>query len=117
MKHILAAAAAAVAISASAATAPSFPGGSEALAQYIEKNLVYPATAQNRGVEGVVHLSFLVKADGTIGPIKVLRLVDADLEQEAIRLVKSMPGWEPAVDNGTPVDAPAEIDVVFSLPE
>lgn len=117
MKHILAAAAAAIALSASAATRPSYPGGAEALSQYLETNLQYPPTAQSRGVEGVVHLSFLVKADGSISTIKVTRLVDADLEQEAIRLVKGMPKWEPALDNGSPVDSPAELDVTFFLPE
>lgn len=114
---MIAAAAMALAMGAATAAAPSFPGGNDALAEYLATNMKYPDTARNHGVEGVVHLSFTVKADGSIGTIKVLRMVDADLEQEAIRLIKEMPAWLPAETDGKPVDSTAEVDVTFSLPQ
>ena len=58
---------------------------------------------------------FVVNPDGSVGNIKIKRMVDPDLESEAIRLVKSMPKWQPATDNGTPTESTAEVDVNFSL--
>lgn len=103
--------------SAFADSAPSYPGGQTAMEEYIKTNMKYPATAIDNGIEGDVGVSFTVKADGTIGAIKIVRMVDPDLEQEAIRLVKTMPKWVPAEKEGAAVDAPATIAVPFSLPD
>lgn len=100
---------------AMALTPASFPGGEEAQQQYLQVNLKYPQSAKDNGIEGVVAVIFTVKADGTIGNIKIKRMVDPDLENEAIRLVKQMPAWEPAMDNGSPVESTAEVDVPFTL--
>lgn len=106
----------AIGISASAAVVPpSYPGGKDAMNTYLTENMKYPEMAKQNGIEGVVSVIFTVKADGSIGNIKIKRMVDPDLESEAIRLVKGMPSWKPATDNGTAVDAPAEIDVNFNL--
>lgn len=56
-----------------------------------------------------------MKSDGSIGSIKIVRMIDPDLEQEAIRLVKSMPKWTPADDGGNPVDATATVAIPFIL--
>lgn len=98
-----------------AADVPTFPGGEEALNKYITDNLKYPASAKEMGVEGIVNVGFIVNTDGTIGAIKIIRMVDPDLEQEAIRLVKNMPAWTPADKDGAPVAAPAEVAVPFVL--
>ncbi|MBD5358897.1 MAG: energy transducer TonB [Bacteroides sp.] len=98
-----------------AADKPTFPGGDEALKTYLSDNMKYPSAAKANGVEGVVNVGFMVKADGSIGSIKIIRMVDPDLEQEAIRLVKNMPAWTPADKNGAPVDALAEVAVPFVL--
>lgn len=104
-----------IAIGAMAAEKPAFPGGTKALDAYITNNLKYPQTAKDNGIEGVVAVVFTVKADGTVGNIKIKRMVDPDLEAEAIRLVKGMPKWIPADKDGVPVDAPAEVNVNFTL--
>lgn len=101
----------------SAADVPTFPGGEEALNKYISDNLKYPEAAKENSVEGVVTVGFIVRTDGSIGTIKIVRMVDPDLEQEAIRLVKNMPEWTPADKDGKPVDAPAEVEVPFVLSE
>ncbi len=102
---------------ASADSAPSFPGGQNALDSYISKNMNYPQPAIDNGIEGVVNVAFSVKSDGSIGSIKIVRMIDPDLEQEAIRLVKNMPKWTPAEKNGSAVDEVVTIPVKFTLPE
>lgn len=102
-------------VAAYAADVPQFPGGDAALKDYLATNMKYPPTARDNGVEGVVGVLFVVKTDGSIGNIKIKRMVDPDLESEAIRLVKNMPAWTPADKGGVPVEAPAEVDVPFIL--
>lgn len=95
---------------------PEYPGGKEALDSYIAENLKYPAAAAANGIEGTVDVAFMVYANGSIGTIKIVRMIDPDLEAEAIRLVKGMPAWTPADKNGTPVEAPAQVQINFVLP-
>lgn len=94
----------------------SFPGGEKALATYINGNLSYPQPSINNGIEGVVQVKFLVKADGSINNPSIVRLVDPDLEAEALRLVKGMPAWNPATVGGNPVDSESSVQVTFTLP-
>lgn len=84
---------------------------------YISENLKYPAPAKENGIEGVVNVAFLVRTDGSIGSIKIVRMIDPDLEMEAIRLVKNMPKWNPGKSDGKPVDATATISIPFIIPE
>ncbi len=95
----------------------SYHGGDKALATYLEKNLKYPQPSINNGIEGVVHVKFLVKTDGSLSDFSIVRLVDPDLEAEAIRLVKGMPAWNPATVDGKPVDSDAVVWVTFTLPD
>lgn len=96
-------------------SAPSFPGGEKALQEFIAANLKYPEMSKEMGIEGVVNVQFEVKADGSIGSIKIMRMIDPDLEQEAIRLVKTMPAWTPATSGGNPVDSTATLSIPFTL--
>ncbi len=98
-------------------SAPSFPGGEEALATYLSENMKYPKPALDNGIEGVVTVEFTVKADGSIGQIKIVRMLDPDLEQEAIRLVKQMPAWTPADKGGQAIDQTVTLPVKFALPD
>lgn len=93
----------------------SFPGGEKALAEYIETNRKYPQTAKNYGIEGVVDIKFLVKTDGKLEQLSIVRLIDPDLETEAIRLVKEMPAWQPATVGGNPIDSESDVKVAFIL--
>ena len=94
---------------------PSFPGGESALTQYIAKNTVYPEYAKENGVEGIVTVGFMVMADGTLNSVKAENFVDPDLEKEAVRVVSGMPSWIPAEKDGSPVEAPAKVEVPFIL--
>lgn len=104
-----------ISFGAMAADTPSFPGGKEALDKFISSNLIYPQSSKSMGVEGVVNVQFTVNADGSIGSIKIVRMVDPDLEQEAIRIVKKMPAWIPADKDGVPVESTAQVAVPFVL--
>lgn len=95
----------------------SFPGGEKAMTAYIQKNLKYPQPSINNGIEGVVNVRFVVKTDGALDKLSIVRLVDPDLEAEAIRLVKGMPAWNPATVEGKPIDSESNVEVVFTLPD
>ncbi|MDE6341733.1 MAG: energy transducer TonB [Muribaculaceae bacterium] len=97
--------------------AAQYPGGAAALNEYLATNLKYPQAAASNCIEGVVHVSFNVKPDGTLDQFAIVRLIDPDLETEAMRLAKGMPAWQPATVDGKPVDSKSQIQVVFSLSE
>lgn len=94
---------------------PSFPGGLVALNSYIGNNLQYPEKAKEKGVQGRVIVKFIVEKDGSISNVEVNRSVDADLDNEAMRVIKSMPKWNPAKQNGTEVRAYYYVPVTFRL--
>ncbi len=75
---------------------PEFPGGNEALQLYLKNNTHFPQMAIDYGLEGTVYVQFTIGADGKIRDVKVLRKADPILEEEAIRVIKSMPTWKPA---------------------
>ena len=80
---------------------PVFPGGD--ITKWINKHVKYPMIAQENGVQGKVIVQFVVGKDGTVGDIKVVRGVDSSLDQEAVRVIKSMPKWKPGKQRGTAV--------------
>lgn len=94
---------------------PQFPGGEEALKKYVKDNTHYPETAKENGVEGIVVVDFIVEVNGQLQNLKVEKLVDPDLETEAMRIVKGMPAWIPAEKDGAPVEAPAKVEIPFIL--
>lgn len=96
---------------------PSFPGGDQALKKYLAENTRYPSIAKENGVEGIVTVGFIVMTDGSLKQVKVIKFIDPDLEKEAVRVVSAMPAWIPADKNGTPIEAPAQVEVSFILDE
>lgn len=117
MKRFIITAAAAMAVAGALASDPQFPGGTDALNKYLTSNMQYPEAAAHNGIEGVVTVECAIKPDGSVGTIKIVRMIDPDLEQEAIRLVKNMPAWTPAEQNGSAVEAVVTIPVTFTLPD
>ena len=81
---------------------PQFPGGEAALMKYIQENLKYPQGQED--VEGKVLFQFVVKKNGKVGEVKVLSVLGKDFDQEAIRVVKSLPKFTPGRQNGKAVD-------------
>ena len=94
---------------------PTYPGGMAALMEYFKENMRYPASAKERGLQGRVTVQFVVDKDGSIKEPKVIRSIDQELDEEALRLVKSMSKWEPGRQNGEPVAVKFAVPVPFKL--
>ena len=94
---------------------PMFPGGDGALMGYLRDNIHYPTVAAENGVQGRVVVGFVVERDGSITDVKILRGVDPSLDREAMRVVKSMPRWNPGKQNGSAVRVKYQVPVSFRL--
>ncbi|MBF9255252.1 energy transducer TonB [Pontibacter sp. 172403-2] len=94
---------------------PEFPGGESEMLKYLGKNIRYPAAAQRAGVEGLVVLSFVVSKTGEISDIQVLKKLGAGTDEEAVRVVKSMPKWTPGKQNGRTVPVRYTLPVRFTI--
>jgi periplasmic protein TonB len=94
---------------------PSFPGGEAKLFQYLGENMKYPAMARDAGITGVVYVTFVVKEDGKIDGVRILRGVGGGCDEEAIRVVKSMPRWTPGKQRGKSVRVQYNLPIRFVL--
>lgn len=95
--------------------APQYPGGEQALLSHIAQNLRYPANAVNVQIQGRVVVTFVVKKDGSVGDVKIVRGVDPTLDNETIRVVKTLNGFIPGKMNGTPVNCWYTLPITFRL--
>ena len=96
---------------------PQFPGGEAALMKYIQAHIKYPPTAVKNHVQGRVIVRFVVRKDGSVGVVHVVRSVDEDLDREAVRVCKSLPTFTPGRQNGELVDVFYTVPVAFKLPQ
>ena len=94
---------------------PSFPGGQAALFEFLSKNIRYPVVAEENGIQGRVIVTFVVERDGSITDVRVVKSVDPSLDKEAVRVTKSMPHWNPGMQNGGPVRVKFTLPVTFRL--
>ena len=92
-----------------------FPGGPAAMMKWLSNNIRYPEAAQANGIHGRVVVKFVVEKDGSIGSPSIVKGVDRDLDQEALRVVKRMPKWQPGKNNGQPVRSYFNLPVTFRL--
>jgi protein TonB len=93
--------------------APSFKEGD--VRAWLARNMQYPPVAAENGISGRVVVGFVVEKDGSISHVQVLRGVDPSLDKEAVRVVKSMPKWNPGMQNGSPVRVKYNVPVQFKL--
>ena len=94
---------------------PSFPGGQDALFDFIEKNIKYPKGAEECGIQGRVLVTFIVKKDGSLSDVRVAKSVDPSLDKEAVRIIKSMPKWNPGIHRGKYVNVKFTLPVTFRI--
>lgn len=94
---------------------PEYPGGQVALMRYIAQNVKYPKSAQENGTQGIVVVQFVVDADGSVTNAHVITSVDPYLDEEALRVIKSMPRWTPGKLNGKPVRVKYTTPIKFRL--
>ena len=94
---------------------PEFPNGQEALMLYIAKQVKYPSEAKKAGAQGRVFIGFIVEPDGSLSDFKVLRGIGYGCDEEALRVAKSMPKWQPGIHRGKAVRVQYLVPVNFKL--
>jgi protein TonB len=93
---------------------PEFKGGMQELYTYLGNNIKYPVMAKESGIQGKVYLTFVVERDGSITDIRLLRGIGG-CDEEAIRVVTTMPNWKPGKQRGKPVRVQYTLPVRFTL--
>lgn len=94
---------------------PSFPGGDEARIRYLSENIRYPQMARESGIQGTVFVTFVVERDGSVTDVRILRGIGGGCDEEAIRVIKSMPKWNAGKQRGRPVRVQFNMPIRFTL--
>lgn len=92
---------------------PSFPGGNSALMTYLSKNIRYPSAAAKNNIHGRVVCNFIIEKDGSVSDVRVINSVGPSLDKEAVRLLSSMPKWNPGKQKGKAVRVKYTLPVNF----
>jgi len=94
---------------------PAFPGGDAALLNYLAKQVKYPVVAQENAIQGKVLVSFIVEKDGSVSNAKIVRAVDPVIDNEALRVVSTLPKWKPGKQGGKEVRVSYTVPINFVL--
>jgi periplasmic protein TonB len=95
---------------------PKFPGGDLSRLAFLRNNIRYPENAHKQGLQGVVMVIFVVETDGTVTNVQVSKGIGAGCDDEAIRVTKLMPRWEPGRRSGKAVRVMVRMPIVFKIP-
>lgn len=93
----------------------TFPGGEAALVKYIAEHLKYPAAAREQNIQGKVVVKFTIDKEGKAVRPVILKSLSEECDQEALRIVQSLPRFTPATQNGHPVETTLQLPFRFSL--
>lgn len=94
---------------------PTYKPGITAFYEYLRRVVRYPADAQSRNISGTVLLSFVVEKDGKVSDVVVTRGVYPSIDEEALRVMRSSPKWNPGKQRGVPVRVKYNVPISFSL--
>lgn len=94
---------------------PEFPGGTDELMKFLGKKTKYPPLALRMGVEGQVFVGFIVSKEGRIDEVNVVKGLSKECDEEAIRVIKSMPDWKPGKQNGRAVPVKYVLPIKFKI--
>jgi periplasmic protein TonB len=94
---------------------PAYPGGEEARAAFLGKQLRYPQRAAEIGIQGTVFVSFVIDTEGNVTQTKVLRGIGYGCDEEALRILNLMPKWSPGIQNGRRVRVLFSMGINFQL--
>lgn len=94
---------------------PEFPGGEEAMMDYLHRSIRYPNEAIKRKIQGTVWIEFIVAKDGTVQDVNLIRGIGGGCDEEGLRVVQSMPAWMPGKQRGIPVHVRYRIPIRFTL--
>ena len=95
---------------------PRFPGGDEARLNFLRQFIRYPDEALKKKIQGVVTVTFVVEPDGSLSRVDVVNRLGGGCDEEAMRVTKTMPRWEPAKRNGKSVRVVLRMHIVFQIP-
>ena len=94
---------------------PSFPGGDEARIRFLTENIKYPQIARESSIQGTVYVTFVVEKNGSVTDVRVLRGIGGGCDEEAVRVIKAMPKWNPGKQRGKPVRVQFNMPIKFTL--
>ena len=94
---------------------PEYPGGMQAMIEFLQTNMKYPEDAAKQKVEGRVMVQFVVETDGSVSDVHVAKQVFPSLDAEAIRVVQAMPKWTPGKNGGQVVRVKYNLPIVFRM--
>lgn len=94
---------------------PTYVGGNGTMNDFINENIIYPELAKEIGITGKVFVDFVVEKDGSLTNISIKRGIGGGCDEESLRLVKSMPRWNPGLQNGRPVRVMLTLPIKFTL--
>lgn len=94
---------------------PSFPGGDEARIRFLTENIKYPQIARESSIQGTVYVTFVVEKNGNVTDVRVLRGIGGGCDEEAVRVIKAMPKWNPGKQRGKPVRVQFNMPIKFTL--
>ncbi|MCK9421713.1 MAG: TonB family protein [Bacteroidales bacterium] len=95
---------------------PRFPGGDEARLYYLRQHVRYPEIALRGKIQGVVLVLFIIETDGSVSNVDVSKRIGGGCDEEAIRVTKEMPRWEPGKRTGRAVRVMVRMPIVFRMP-
>jgi protein TonB len=95
---------------------PRYPGGDESRLYYLRRQVKYPDAALKAFIQGVVMVVFVVEVDGSVSNVDVAKRIGGGCDEEAIRVTKEMPRWEPGKRNGKAVRVMVRMPIVFRIP-
>ncbi len=94
---------------------PEFPGGPAKMMEFIQTNIKYPMMARESDIQGRVFVNFVVEPDGSITNVTVMRGIGGGCDEEALRVVQSMPKWKPGKQRGSAVRVNYTVPIIFKL--
>ncbi len=94
---------------------PEFPGGQAAMLKFIGKHLRYPSSAKDKGVAGIVYVTFVISPEGQVTKVEVMKGIDAACDQEAARVISKMPIWKPGRQSGRNVPVRYSLPIRFAM--
>jgi TonB family protein len=94
---------------------PGYPGGTDALLQFLQSNLKYPEDARIKGIEGEVLVSYTINEQGEVTDAKILRGISPEIDKEALRITNSIKGWKPATQDGNSISMVVNMPIEFRI--
>ncbi|MGI4735277.1 MAG: energy transducer TonB [Janthinobacterium lividum] len=93
--------------------APEFPGGAEAMGDFFTEHVQVPNKARAARVAGDVIVMATVGTDGKLSNPKIAKGLSPECNAEALRVVQTLPPWQPATRRGVPVPVLVQVPVPF----